>query len=218
VGTLGGIAAQGGVGILGGIGARGAPCILCRCASGISSSLSSSSSVKPATTLRHFRPLSSLSIINGPPCLGGQWTSSSRKAPLVRGASQLPSSSSVVPARLRRLASHRRACQRHTLFLGPGHRSCKHQIRSYGCGLATININLTLWVIFDIPMVAALSTCMPSSCSIAGGILSGRTAALTTSSHPCTRGSLQTPWWGHLTPSTHTMGAPAPFTVAPACR
>jgi hypothetical protein len=70
VGALGGVTARGGVGALGGIGMRGAPCALCQCASGTVSS-SSSSSIKPATTLRCFRLLSSLSIINGPPCLGG---------------------------------------------------------------------------------------------------------------------------------------------------
>jgi hypothetical protein len=153
-----------------------------------------------------------------PPCLGGQLTSSSGKAPLVRGASQLLSSSSVVPVHLRRLASHRRAHQRRTLLLGLGHRSCKHQIRSYDCRPATINIKLTLWTILDILVVVALSICMPSSCLIVGGILSGRAATPTTSSPPRTRGSLQTPWWGHLTPSTHTADAPAPCMVAPACR
>jgi hypothetical protein len=70
VGALGGITARGDVGALGGIGMRGTPCALCRRASGTLSS-SSSSSVKPAMTLRRFRLLSSLLIINGPPCLGG---------------------------------------------------------------------------------------------------------------------------------------------------
>jgi hypothetical protein len=59
---------------------------------------------------------------------------------------------------------------------------------------------------------------MTSSCSAAGGILLGRIAAPTTSSPLCMRGSLQTPWWGHLTPSTHTTGAPVPCTVAPTYR
>jgi hypothetical protein len=53
-------------GCLGGIGAQGAPCTLYWRASGISSSSSSSLSVRPATTLRHFWLLSSSSIINGP--------------------------------------------------------------------------------------------------------------------------------------------------------
>jgi hypothetical protein len=66
VSALGGIAAWGGVGVLGGVGARGALCALCRCASGVSSS-SSSSLIKPAITLGRFWLLSSSSMIKGPP-------------------------------------------------------------------------------------------------------------------------------------------------------
>jgi hypothetical protein len=82
VGTLGGVAARGGlaargsvaarggvtargvVGTLGGVSARGDVYALCRRISGVSSS---SSSVKLATTLRHFWLLSSSSMIKGPP-------------------------------------------------------------------------------------------------------------------------------------------------------
>jgi hypothetical protein len=51
-----------------------------------------------------------------PLCLGGPWTSSSRKAPLVQGASQLLSLSSEAPARLHQLASCRQARQRRILL------------------------------------------------------------------------------------------------------
>jgi hypothetical protein len=114
VGTLGGVAAQGGVDTLSGVDAWGALRALCRHATGVSSSSSSSSSVKPAMTLRHFWLLSSSSMIKGPPCLWGQWSSSSGKAPLLWGASWLLSLSHGVPARLHRLVSHRWAHQRHT--------------------------------------------------------------------------------------------------------
>jgi hypothetical protein len=67
VDALGGVAAWGGVGALGSVGVRGALCALCRRASGISSSSSSSSLVKPAMTLCHFWLLSSSSMIKGPP-------------------------------------------------------------------------------------------------------------------------------------------------------
>jgi hypothetical protein len=52
------------VGALGGVGAWGGVCVLYRCTSGVSSS--SSSSIKLATTLRHFRLLSSSSIFKRP--------------------------------------------------------------------------------------------------------------------------------------------------------
>jgi hypothetical protein len=92
------------------------------------------------------------------------------EGPLVRGVSQLLSLSPKAPACLRRLASHRRACQRRTLLLGPRHGSCRHQIGSYGYVLVTLNIKIDT-------RVAVLSTCMPSSCWPDGGILSGRIAA-----------------------------------------
>jgi hypothetical protein len=53
------------VGAVGGIDTRGGVCALCRRISSVSSS--SSSSVKPAMTLRHFRLLSSSSIFRRPP-------------------------------------------------------------------------------------------------------------------------------------------------------
>jgi hypothetical protein len=132
VGALGGVAARGSVGALGGAGMRGAPCALCRRARGTSSS-SSSSSIKSATTLGRFWLLYSSSIIRGPPCLGGPWTSFSEKAPLLRDVFQLLSPSPKAPARLRRLASRRRARQKRILLLGSGHGSCRQQIGSYGC-------------------------------------------------------------------------------------
>jgi hypothetical protein len=125
------------VGALGGVSAWGTFCCLYRHANGVSSS-SSSSSVKPAMTLCRFRLLSSSSMIKGPPVPRGQWTSSSRKAPLLAGASKLLSSSCRVPAHPCRLASHRRACRRCTQLPSLGHGSCNHQIKHYGCRPATI--------------------------------------------------------------------------------
>jgi hypothetical protein len=98
VGTLGGVDARNGDGACGGIGVRvgvlacevidvrGDACVFCLCSSGCSSA-SSSSSVKPVTTLHCFWLLSSSSMIKGPLCLGGQKFSSYRKTPLTRGAS-----------------------------------------------------------------------------------------------------------------------------------
>jgi hypothetical protein len=65
VSARGSVAARGGVGAFGGVGIRGGVCILYQCTSGVPSS-SSSSSVKPAMTLRHFRLLSSSSIFKRP--------------------------------------------------------------------------------------------------------------------------------------------------------
>jgi hypothetical protein len=93
-------------------------------------------------TLRHFRLLSSLSIINGPPCLGGQWTSSSGKAPLVRGTSQLFSLSCRVPAHPRQPANRWQAHQRRTLLRSPGHGSSKHQIKCYSCRSTAIRYQI----------------------------------------------------------------------------
>jgi hypothetical protein len=62
----GGVAAWGGMGALGGIGTRGSVCVLYRRTSGISSSFSSSSSIKLAMTLHHFWLLSSSSIFKWP--------------------------------------------------------------------------------------------------------------------------------------------------------
>jgi hypothetical protein len=120
----------------------------------------------PAMTLHCFLSLSSSSMIKGPPCLGGQWTSSSRKASLLRGASQLPSSSRGVPVHPRRPVSCRRARRRCTLLPGPGYGSCKHQIKHYGYKPATIRyaietvgdfghtyggsaVNLYAFIVFD---------------------------------------------------------------------
>jgi hypothetical protein len=91
VGAHDGVAARGGVGTLGGISAWGGVYALCRCTCGVCSSPSSSD--KPATTLRRFRLPPHHQYSSGLPCLGGQWISSFRKAPLIWGASRPPSSS-----------------------------------------------------------------------------------------------------------------------------
>jgi hypothetical protein len=166
---------------------RGDVCALCRCISDVSSS----SSVKPATTLRHLWLLSSSSIFKRPPCLGGQQISSSGKARLMRDASRPPSSSrgarrlppslcccrspSVSPANgslehPRRLAVHRWARQRCIPLPYPGHGSCTDQIQRYDCKPATIRHEVRLRMTLHIPVVEAKSICMPSSCSAIGGI------------------------------------------------
>jgi hypothetical protein len=107
-----------------------------------------------------------VSIIKELPVPRGQWTSYSWKAPLLWGASQLISLSRGVPAHPCRLASYRRARRRCTQLPGPGHGSCKHQIKRYGYRPATIRyyidilgnfghtcggsaINLYAFIVFD---------------------------------------------------------------------
>jgi hypothetical protein len=173
----------GGVGTLGGVGVRGAFCALSRRASGVSSS-SSSSSVKPATTLRHFRLLSSSLIIKGPPCLG---------------VSGLPLLGRPICLRvLPRCFPHHAGFPR--IHAGwpviDEHVGDVHSYPVLAMNLASIKlsvtvvdqqlseIKLTLWVTLDIPVVAALSICTPSLRSTIGGIPISQTVAPTTSSPP----------------------------------
>jgi hypothetical protein len=153
VGAFGGVAARGGVGAFGGVGTRGALHALGRRASGVSSSSSSSSSIKPAMTLHHFWLPSSSSIIKGPPCLGGQSTSSSRMAPLRRGASQLLFSNTGFP----RIHASRPVIA--------GNVKDVHYYLVLAMDLASIRLNvmvtgwqqsdfkLTLWLTLGIPIV-----------------------------------------------------------------
>jgi hypothetical protein len=189
VSARGAIAAWGGVGALGGVGVRGGVCTLCWCINGVSSS--SSLSVKPSMTLRHFQLLSSSSIFKRPPCLGGQWISSSRKAPLMWGASRPPSSSCGVrrlspPLRCyqspsvgatngsirhpRRPTSHRWERRRCIPLPGPGHGSCIDQIQCYDRKLATIRHGVKLRMTLHIPVAEAKSTFTPSLRLAVGGI------------------------------------------------